>query len=312
MSSDTAIDVNTAAGAYPWWRHEDYVSMTMEFRCNLKCVHCMIEGTMDWLDKQDTDQFEQVLAENRATGRWKGLVLTGSEVTLNKDLPRWAEQARGAGFEHIRIQTHGVHLANPQYCARLIDAGIDEYFISVTAADAETHDRITVRKGAFDKMMRGFENLDRHDVLVLTNTVITTHSYQQLPDVVDALARFRNLRQMEFWNFFPMEEEDKKDLVVRYADLLPPLTAAIDKAAALGRRVEVKNVPHCLLGAHGRYLENDQPQLLIDERFWGEFARNGFDVCAYRDQCASDKCLGVNEAYAKKFGWEHDLLTPIG
>ena len=29
--------------------HSDYVSMTMEFRCNLKCVHCMIEGTMDRL-----------------------------------------------------------------------------------------------------------------------------------------------------------------------------------------------------------------------------------------------------------------------
>jgi len=29
--------------------HEKYVSLTMEFRCKLKCVHCMIEGTMDRL-----------------------------------------------------------------------------------------------------------------------------------------------------------------------------------------------------------------------------------------------------------------------
>ncbi len=29
----------------------------MEFRCNLKCVHCMIEGTMDRLVPQSLDQF---------------------------------------------------------------------------------------------------------------------------------------------------------------------------------------------------------------------------------------------------------------
>ena len=44
------------------FNHRDYVSMTMEFRCNLKCVHCMIEGTMDRLAPEKT-----IFATNSST-----------------------------------------------------------------------------------------------------------------------------------------------------------------------------------------------------------------------------------------------------
>lgn len=43
--------------------HGKYVSLSMEFRCNLKCVHCMIEGLMDELEPTSDAIFERVLAE---------------------------------------------------------------------------------------------------------------------------------------------------------------------------------------------------------------------------------------------------------
>ena len=73
--------------------HDDYVSITMEFRCNLKCVHCMIEGTMDRLQPAPDAVFQQVLDQQKRKGHWKGLVLTGSEITLNSDLPNMATRA---------------------------------------------------------------------------------------------------------------------------------------------------------------------------------------------------------------------------
>src|SRR5262249_40186836 len=116
----------------------DYVEVTVHFRCNLACVHCMIEGTMDWLRPESDEQLGKILALNARERKWKGLTLPGSEVTLRSDLPDLARSARDHGFEHVRIQTHGTRLADPRYCRQLVDAGIDEYFISVTAADAET------------------------------------------------------------------------------------------------------------------------------------------------------------------------------
>jgi MoaA/NifB/PqqE/SkfB family radical SAM enzyme len=292
--------------------HDEYVELTMHFRCNLKCVHCMIEGTMDWLKPESMQKFEEILAFNAGNARWKGLIFTGSEITLRKDLPDLARRAREHGFEHVRIQTHGMRLSSESYCRELIDAGVDEYFVSVTAADAETHNAITQVPGSFDQTVRGMENLDAFDnVSIMTNTVVTKLSYAQLPAVVERLSHLRRLVQMEFWNYLPMRETDDKDLIASHLDVLPVLRKAIAKARALGRSVEVKNFPEWPLGEDRDALDNDQPKLIIDPEFWPEFMRNGFHQCVHHEYCGSKTCLGLNTAYVKKFGWHADVLVPF-
>jgi len=290
---------------------EDYVEITMHFQCNLKCVHCMIEGTMDWLKPESMDQFERILALNAQQRKWKGLILTGSEVTLRSDLPFLARMAQDSGFVHVGIQTHGMRLADKAYCRELVDAGIDEYFVSVTAADAASHDAITGVPGSFDKTVRGLENLDELEgVTSLTNTVITKRSYRQLAQVVERLGHLRRLAQMEFWNYWPMSGSDDKDLIASHLEVLPFLREAIAKGKEHGRSVAVKNYPECLLGEDRDALDNGQPKLIIDPEFWPEFMRNGFHQCVHRSYCGSSRCLGLNTAYISKYGWHADVLVP--
>ena len=291
---------------------EDYVELTMHFKCNLHCEHCMIEGTMDWLKPESMEQFERILAQNAQQGCWKGLVMTGSEVTLRRDLPELARAARESGFEHVRIQTHGMRLADPSYCRELVDAGVDEYFVSVTAADAASHDAITAVPGSFERTLLGLENLEAFPgVVTLSNTVVTKRSYRQLARVVERLAHLRRLVQMEFWNYWPMREADDKDLVVSHLEALPYLREAVRRARALGRVAEVKNFPECLLGEDADALNNDQPKLVIDPEFWPEFMRNGFHQCVHRSYCGARRCLGLNTAYIRKYGWHADVLVPL-
>lgn len=297
-----------------WQDNARYVSITMEFRCNLRCVYCMIEGTMDRLVPQTPETFDALLSEQRRTGRWIGLVLTGSEITLRRDLPDLASRARDAGFEHVRIQTHGARLANAEYCSHLVAAGVDEFFVSVAGCDRESHDRITDVRGAWDKMMCGLANLDQYEhVRVITNTVVTRLSHPLLRQMVEALAPLRRVVQHEFWVYWPMAEEDEKGLCARHSDVLPDLVSAMVTARRLGRCVEVKNFPHCLLAkaGFGEALVNDQPMLLIDQQFWTEFERNGFHQCVHRSACGSEVCLGLNTAYVNRFGWEADVLQPL-
>jgi MoaA/NifB/PqqE/SkfB family radical SAM enzyme len=293
------------------WRDTSrYISIAAEFRCNLHCRHCMIDAAKHALQPRGEETFARIVAINAAEHRWSGLILTGAEITLHKGLADMARRARDGGFSHVRIQTHGMHLANAAYVDELIDAGIDEFFISICGPDADTHDRITGMPGSFRRLMRGLENLERHHVLVITNTVITTQSVAGLPAVVGLLEPFRRVRQMEFWNYFAMAGEDTRDLIVRFADLRGPLHAAVARALELGRQVEVKNVPQCLMGRYGDLLVNDQPLLEIDEAFWDSFAANGFHQCPHRPGCEARDCLGVNAAYVRKFGWDADLLSP--
>jgi MoaA/NifB/PqqE/SkfB family radical SAM enzyme len=226
-------------GQFQRFDQRDYVSMTMEFRCNLRCVHCMIEGTMDRLAPESADRFDELLAHNAQNRRWKGLILTGSEITLRRDLPELARRARAAGFQHVRIQTHGMHLAQPAYCDALLDAGVDEYFVSVAGPDAETHDAITTVPGSFEKTLRGLEILDGHaGAVTLTNTVVTSRSFHLLEQVVDRLAHLRNLVQMEFWVYWPMSETDEKDLIAPHAEIAPYLRAAVARGGARRRGEE--------------------------------------------------------------------------
>ncbi|MEQ9409346.1 MAG: radical SAM protein [Fuerstiella sp.] len=286
--------------------------MTVHFRCNLKCRHCMILDSMHWLKPADDTELNQLLDENRRLCKWKGLILTGAEVTLRKDLPQLAERAREAGFQHVRIQTHAMRLADAAYCRTLVNSGIDEYFISVTADTPERHDLITEVPGSFHRTLQALNNLDAiPDVRLMTNTVVTRLSYQCLPGVVELLKDLRQLVQMDFWNYWPMEEEGNPELLVSHFEVRPWLKQAILRAQKYGRHVEVKNFPHCLMDETARTLRNDQPELRIDPRFWDEFNRNGFQQCAYRDVCGSQQCLGLNTAYVNHFGWHEDRLSPL-
>lgn len=267
---------------------------------------------MDTLAPQSFDQFRSLLEHNATHRKWKGLILTGSEITLNRDLPEWARMARNHGFEHVRIQTHGMRLANAAYCEELIDAGVDEFFVSVAAADAETHDAITQVPGSFDKTLRGLELLDGYeDIVTITNTVVTALSYAHLVALVGRLKGLKRLAQMEFWFYFPMSELDDKALLVSHLESLPFLMAAIKAARELGRGIEVKNFPECLLGQERSALYNDQPTLFIDPAFWTEFERNGFYQCIHRTKCRSTQCLGLNSAYIQKFGDHEKALSPL-
>ena len=207
-----------------------------------------------------------------------------------------------------------MRLAELSYCRELIDAGVDEFFVSVTASDAESHDAITKVPGSFDKTILGLENLDTFPgVVALTNTVITRSSYRHLPGVVERLGHLKRLVQMDFWNYWPMSETDDKDLLVSHEEVVS--LAAAGGALGLGsggRAVEVKNFPECLLGEERDALENAQPKLLIDPAFWHEFRRNGFQQCmCIVSTCGSSQCLGLNTAYVAKFGWQADLLVPF-
>lgn len=288
-----------------------YLSFTMDFRCNLRCTHCMIEGTMDVLRPKTMAELETAL-RTYTRDEYPNLILTGSEITLNKNLVEMARTAKRHGVRHIRIQTHGMRLADPDYCASLVAAGIDEFFVSVTAADAATHDRITGMRGSFERTLAGLEQLAHHEhVSVLTNTVITAESYQQLSQVVDLLAHLGNLRRFEFWNFFPMATSDVKGLMVSMGDIRPYLLDALRTARTAGIPARVVNYPACLLGEFAQTLDNIQPKLEIDERFWPTLRRSGFGQCPHRDQCNHRDCLGLTSAYVAKFGAETDLLQPF-
>ena len=285
------------------------LAVTVDFHCNSACTFCIVQEGMNNYRGVPFERFVDIVDENLRSRKYDRVVFTGGEVTLEKSLLQFVAHARGSGaFRHVRLQTNGRKLADPAFTHQLVDAGIDEFFVSLHGDTAALHDCITQRPGSFDELVRGLANLATHPVRRITNTVVHRTNARAFAGIV-GVAHAHGVSEMEFWNYLPMEDhDDERNLLVPLADALPALRRALDRCAAVGIRAVTKYVPRCLLGPHGATLDNSQPDTIIVETFWNEFPRF---ACLYEAVCEhGDECLGLSHDYVRKFGWEEDRLVP--
>ncbi len=285
------------------------LAVTVDFHCNSACTFCIVQEGMNNYRGVPFDRFAAIVQDNLHSHKYDRVVFTGGEVTLEKSLFDFVRLARDSGaFHHVRLQTNGRKLADAAFAAELVEAGIDEFFISLHGDTAALHDAITQRPGSYDELIRGFENLAAQPVRLITNTVLHRTNMSAIARIVD-VAYAHGVGEMEFWNYLPMEDhDDEQNLIAPLAGAMPSLRAALDRCAALGVRAITKYVPRCLLGPHGGTLDNSQPDTIIVESFWNEFPRF---ACLYEAECEhSEECLGLSHDYVRKFGWEEETLIP--
>jgi MoaA/NifB/PqqE/SkfB family radical SAM enzyme len=285
------------------------LAVTVDFHCHSACTFCIVQEGMNNYRGVPFERFVAIVEENLRSRKYDRVVFTGGEVTLEKSLLDFVVHARTSGaFRHVRLQTNGRKLADPDFTRTLVDAGIDEFFVSLHGDTAALHDAITQRPGSFDELIRGLANLATHPVRRMTNTVVHRTNMAAFEGIVE-IAHAHGVSEMDFWNYLPMEDHnDELNLIAPLGEAMPSLRRALDRCAAVGIRAVTKYVPRCLLGAHGATLDNSQPDTIIVETFWNEFPRF---ACLYESLCEhSDECLGLSHDYVRKFGWEEDRLVP--
>ena len=301
--------------AEAWWKNS--LMVTFAFRCNLGCLFCMVEDALGRAQPFEGTSLESLEALARTpdlAARLEGrsrIIFSGGEVTLSKELPRYVALARAMpGIEHVRLQTNATRLADKRLLRTLIDAGVDEVFVSLHAASAEVYDPLAQHPGAFDEITRGLESIAESGITLSTNTAIVSLNAHVLPDIVPLAARY-GARSMEFWNYWPRTDETgARDLCARVSDVLVPLRRAIAGCVQRGMPPVVKWFPRCLLGPDAIYQEDGQPPALIDENYWDRAPEY---ACLYEGICAgaSEGCAGLSHTYIERWGWEENTLVPL-
>jgi len=173
------------------------------------------------------------------------------------------------------------------------------------------HDRITQLKGSFDKTMQGIENLGRFCVNVVTNTVVTSMNYERLQKIVGLISRYKHIKMMHFWNYWPMSKNDQDNMLVDLKIVAPCLKKAIEKCIDYRIKPVVKHFPACILGKYRNHLEDCGGLVIIDGKYWDEHKNNEFEQCKHKSVCNAKICDGLTTAYINKFGWEEDFLKPV-
>ncbi len=286
-----------------------YVVIPIWYHCNSKCTFCMVERQMGELPTVDLAQFEKVVRSVVDLGQHTCLILSGGEVTTYPKLEQYISLAASFGwFEKIQIQTNARKLADPEFTARLVRAGLNEAFISLHGLEA-VQDEITEIPGGWRETMAGIENLAAQGVHLITNTVLTRQNFPTLLPLIEMICALP-VAELHMWNYFPMGADDRHDLLVdmkQFFALLPDILAIVERA---GKPIVFKGFPECLSLGRPGFFDNLFPLNLIDKAFWDNFDENQFGRCIYKPQCKAKACFGLSGAYVRKFGDEGDLLCP--
>lgn len=256
-------------------------------------------------------QFKEILIDLRNEGRFRNLILSGAEVTTCADLEQYIRYAASLGwFKKIQIQTNGRKLADKAYVNRLIENGVNEFFISIHGLE-DIHDRITACPVSFQETMAGICNLKAYPVNVITNTVLTRYNYQDVPPLMRDLCR-TTASEIHLWNFYPMEPTDSRDFVVSIHDFLALLGSLHPIFEAAGKPLVLKSFPECLEAGEPTIFDSHYPVTILPDRFWQKFGQSGFGKCYYRQngECSNRDCWGLSSAYIDKYGDERDRLSP--
>jgi len=289
-----------------------YADVPVWYHCNSKCAICMVERHLGRLPAVGMEKFQRILADIVNHAQLDGLIITGAEVTTFKPLEDYVRFARSLDwFRKIQIQTNGRRLAREDYARRLVEAGVNEFFISFHGTE-EIHDAITGVKGSFREALAAVRNLAAMPgVNLFSNTVFNTQNVACLPPLMEFLVTLP-VSEIQIWNYFPMAPTDSKGLVANLRDLVALLPRLNDIVAPSGKPLVLKGFPECLAIGGAAVFDNVFSLNIIDDAFWQDFDAQRFGVCVHKPVCAAKGCFGLCDAYREKFGDERTLLKAKG
>ena len=287
-----------------------YIVLSVWHNCNSDCSICMLADVKNDMPVVEFELYRDYIDQIIRTGQYQNLILSGAEVTTFADLEKYVQHAASTGyFRKIQIQTNGRRLKEKEYVRELIEAGVNEFFVSIHGLESG-HDAVTRVPGSFRETIMGLDNLGSFDVNVITNTVLTRSNMTEIVPLMERLAGSR-VSEVQMWNYYPMEGVDTNDLVVSSSDLITLFGELLPLVRRSGKPMVVKSFPHCLSFGQPVFFDSGYPATIIPDLFWRKFSQSGFGTCVYWDRCGDRECWGLSKAYMEKYGDEKELLSPL-
>jgi len=151
-------------------------------RCNFRCGFCYNKDLVIDYDRLPSIQEEEIINFLKEKKKWlDGVVFTGGEPTLHRELPNFIKKIKEMGFL-VKIDTNGT---NPKMLKELIDNNIVDYIAMDIKAPLEKYDKITgvnVDKEKIKESINILKNSKIDSELRLT-CVPTLHSKEDIKKI---------------------------------------------------------------------------------------------------------------------------------
>ncbi len=223
------------------------------YGCNNHCTFC---HTLD-VRHVDGDSHEVEAKIDRAARLGHTMVcLSGGEVTMRKELLRWASRAAARGMD-FGLVTNGRMLAYGDLVEKLLEKRLRYVYLSLHGGTAKMHN-LLVRADAFEQTYAAIGNLAGRGLDFTVNTVVTRRNVAHLRGVVDAMLPYPDV-VLKFSMVQPKGGADKL-----FEQIIPPVSLVAEKVVdairyglekTTGRGLYAHDgIPFCLLpGLEDRY-----------------------------------------------------------
>ncbi len=286
------------------------------YRCNNRCVFCMEAFKRD-IPVKTTRQILGEIAGARSRGS-SYLEIIGGESTIRKDIFTLISFAKKMGYETIMMSTNGRMFSYPDFCSKIIDAGLTDIVFSIHGHTARLHDSLTRADGSFRQLIKGIKRVRAAGLKRIgSNTTIVKPNMRFLVDIGRLLINY-GIRSSEFIFVDPNEGGARLDferLVPRISDAAVYMRRLLD----LGREHGIKNwtvryVPLChFLGYEDQISELREVKMFHTEHLAPDFSN--FDVEGSRkivgrvrpsSRCRGcvlrRRCEGIWKTYVERYG----------
>jgi MoaA/NifB/PqqE/SkfB family radical SAM enzyme len=150
--------------------------------CTNRCVFCG-SGRLNeqrLAKPVPTPMVVAALEAARAQGTTR-VTLLGGEPTIHRHFLTVLARAQQLGFSEVVVFTNGVMLGREGFLDRVLDLGEVLWRVSVQGPYAAVHDAVTLRRGSFDRLVRGLELLHARGQSITANSCVTRVNLASLP-----------------------------------------------------------------------------------------------------------------------------------
>ncbi len=151
------VDLTRAPLSDTFNRAITYLRVSVTDKCNLRCVYCMPEGGLPWLQRGDMltdDEIVEIVRAAAAAGV-RAIRLTGGEPLLRPGLHRLvASIAQTPGIDDVALSTNGLLLEEQLPALRA--AGLSRVNVSLDTLREDRFAAIARRPG-LDRVLRGID-----------------------------------------------------------------------------------------------------------------------------------------------------------
>jgi len=279
--------------------------------CNNRCHFCAQGDKRSACASRGADEVLRELGEARGRG-FGGVVFTGGEATLHPDLLDFVREAKRLKYQAIQLQTNGRMLAYKDLCERLMEAGVNEFAPAIHGSRPAVHEALTRAEGSWRQTAAGIRNLKSLGAYVLTNTVVTSGNYEDLPDLARLLVRLGvDMYQFAFVHVVGTAWKNRAWIVPRMSEAVPYVRRGLEVGLSAGIPAYTEAIPLCMMRGLERCVAEDiiPDTAVVDSTRVEDFGHwRRTEGKAKGPPCGrcrlAGSCEGPWKEYPELYGWE--------